>query len=91
MSDKLLIVPTQDIAFAVLKDGSRIVNFSNGEGDPQIEHMMTTFKGLADYFESAPEKEFMAASLAWMFMNTAIRDAMVRHVDKIKDEKEDRD
>lgn len=25
-----LIVPTQDIAFAVLKDGSRIVNFTDG-------------------------------------------------------------
>ena len=30
--EKQLIVPTQDIAFAVLKDGSRIVNFSDGGG-----------------------------------------------------------
>ena len=27
-----LIVSTQDIAFAVLKDGSRIVNFTDGGG-----------------------------------------------------------
>ena len=30
--EKQLIVPTQDIAFAVLKDGSRIINFSDGGG-----------------------------------------------------------
>lgn len=79
-----LIVPTQDIAFAVLKDGSRIVNFTDGGGNPKVEPMMNTFKGIADYFESAPEKEFIAALLAWMIMDTHIKGVLARRAEKMK-------
>lgn len=46
--------------------------------------MMNTFKGIADYFESAPEKEFIAASLAWMIMDTHIKGVLARRAEKMK-------
>lgn len=79
-----LIVPTQDIAFAVLKDGSRITNFSDGGGNPKIEPIMKTFEGIAKYFEEAPEKEFIAASLAWMIAGGSINGVLHARAERIK-------
>lgn len=79
-----LIVPTQNIAFAVLKDGSRIVNFTDGGGNPKVDHMMNTFKGIADFFDTCSEKEFIAASLAWMIMDTHISGVLARRAENMK-------
>jgi len=85
--EKQLIVPTQDIAFAVLKDGSRIVNFSDGGGDkPNVESMMNTFKAIADFFDNCSEKEFIAASLMYMLTSGQIHATLERRAAKMKAE-----
>ena len=80
-----LIVPTQDIAFAVLKDGSRIVNFTDGGGEkPNVESMMKFFKAVADFFDTCSEKEFIAASLMYMLTSSQIHAALERRTAQMK-------
>ena len=46
--------------------------------------MMHTFKGIADFFDTCSEKEFIAASLAWMIMDTHIKGVLARRAEKMK-------
>ena len=48
--------------------------------------MTNTFKGIADYFESAPEKEFIAASLMYMLTSGQIHATLERRAAKMKAE-----
>ena len=45
---------------------------------------MKTFEGIAKYFEEAPEKEFIAASLAWMIAGGSINGVLHARAERIK-------
>lgn len=87
----MLIVPTQDIAFAAKKDGSFIANFSKtggGKETPDVEALTQTFSAMAKYIETCPEKEFMAFSFIYLIEHRRISDALTRRMENLKTEKE---
>ena len=87
----MLIVPTQDIAFAAKKDGSYIANFSKTGGGKEthdVEALTKTFSAMAKYIETCPEKEFMAFSFIYLIEHRRISDALTRRMENIKTEKE---
>ena len=81
MDEKLLIVPTSDIIFAVKKDGSYIANFSQGGG--VAESNMMLFEALAKYAEECPEKELTAFALSHALLNRLVRDVIMKRMAKL--------
>ena len=46
--------------------------------------MMHTFKGIADFFDTCSEKEFIAASLMYMLTSSQIHAALERRATQMK-------
>lgn len=84
----MLIVPTQDIAFAALKDGSFISNFTMGGGNNNAdpEALMAFFKALRKYILECDKYQFATFSLVYLIEGKDIRDAMLSRAKEIKDE-----
>ena len=86
MTEEMLIVPTQDIAFAAKKDGSFISNFMVGETiDPHV--VSAAFKGVVNYIEKCPEKEFMMFSLIYLIEHQDVTRAITRRMENLKNTK----
>lgn len=81
MDEKLLIVPTSDIVFAVKKDGSYIANFSQGGGIAESNMML--FGALAKYAKECPEKELTAFALSHALLNRMVGDAIIIRMEKL--------
>ena len=91
MPEEMLIVPTQELAFAVKKDGSYISNFSEKRGgvenvDPAT--IMAYFKGLRKFITECPEKELVAFAFVELLESREVHDCIVKRMEKLQSEKE---
>lgn len=83
------IIPTQNIAFAVLDDGSYIANFrkpDGGGGTP--EKIMTFFQGVVRYINECPEDELVPFSLTNVIFDSQIKMSTINRLEKAKSERE---
>lgn len=87
----MLIVPTQDIVFAVKKDGSLISNFTEkrGGGDKiNPSYFLLLFKGLKKFVETCSERELAAYALTDIIMSSDIHKALIERMEAQKASKE---
>lgn len=79
------IIFVQNIAFAVLDDGSYIANFRkpNGGGcDP--EKMMKLFQGIVKYIKECPRDELVGFSLTQIIYDANIKMTTIDRMEKMK-------
>lgn len=87
----MLIVPTQDIVFAVKKDGSIISNFTEkrGGGDKvEPSYFLLLFKGLKKFVETCSEHELAAYALVDIVTSNDIQKAIIKRMEAQKAAKE---
>ena len=83
------IIPTQNIAFAVLTDGTYIANFRKPDGGGcNPERMLTYFQGIVKYIKECPEDELAAYSLSQIIFDSNIKMATIDRLEKAKSERE---
>ena len=83
------IIFAQEIAFAVLTDGTYIANFRkpNGGGcDP--ENIMKFFQGIVDYIKNCPEEDLAPFSLTQVIFDSQIKMTAINRLEKVKSERE---
>ena len=83
------IIFAQEIAFAVLTDGTYIANFRkpNGGGcDP--ENIMKFFQGIVDYIKNCPEEDLAPFSLTQVIFDSQIKMTTINRLEKVKSERE---
>ena len=85
------IIPAQNIAFAVLTDGTYIANFRKPDGwECTPEKMMTFFKGIVRYIKECPEDELVPFSLTNVIFDSQIKMSTIDRMEKMKSELESR-
>jgi len=87
----MLIVPTQDIVFAVKKDGSLISNFTEkrgGEDKVNPSYFLLLFKGLKKFVETCSEHELAAYALVDIIMSKDVQKAIIERIEAQKASKE---
>lgn len=85
------IIPTQNIAFAVLTDGTYIANFrkpDGGGGNP--ENLMKFFQGIVDYIKNCPEEDLIPFALTQIIFDSQIKMVTIDRMEKMKSERESR-
>lgn len=83
------IIPTQNIVFAVLADGSYIANFRKPDGGGCIpEKTMTFFQGIVRYINECPEDELISFSLTNVIFDSQIKMSTINRLEKAKSERE---
>lgn len=72
--EEMLIVPTQEIAFGLKKDGTFIYSKVSG---PIIKDLFSNgIDGLLKVFESLERQDFIAASLFWSFSQKRLANSL---------------
>lgn len=84
----MLIVPTQDIAFAAKKDGSFISNFMGGGNSIEPQTVRAAFEGVVNYIKNCPEKEFMMFALIYLIEHRDVTCAITSRMENIKNKKD---
>lgn len=84
--EEKLITPTQNIVFAVLKDGDTILNLKD-DGEFKPEYTLKIFQALRDSVEKMDNHELAAFSLAFILEHRLIGEAITKRIDNIKVEK----
>lgn len=81
--EEKLITPTQNIVFAVLKDGDTILNLKD-DGEFNPEYTLKIFRALRDSVEKMDKRELAAFSLAFILENRFIGEAIKKRINNIK-------
>ena len=84
------IIPTQNIAFAVLTDGTHIANFRNPDGWGNPENIMKFFQGIVDYIKNCPEEDLAPFALTQIIFDSQIKMVTIDRMEKMKSERESR-
>ena len=87
MQEEMLIVPTQELIFAVKKDGSIISNFSEKRGgveQPNPKAFITFFHGLKHYIRNCPDNELMAYTIAELIESGAVHRIVMDRMENLK-------
>ena len=84
------IIPTQNIAFAVLTDGTYIANFRKQDGGGNPENLMKFFQGIVDYIKNCPEEDLAPFALTQIIFDSQIKMVTIDRMEKIKSERESR-
>lgn len=87
--EEKLITPTQNIVFAVLKDGDTICNLKE-DGEIKPEYALRIFRSLRDSVEKMDNRELAAFSLAFLIENRLIGETITKRFENIKQEKYNR-
>lgn len=84
------IIPAQNIAFAVLTDGTYIANFRKPDGGGNPENLMKFFQGIVDYIKNCPEKDLAPFALTQIIFDSQIKMVTIDRMEKMKSERESR-
>lgn len=85
------IIPVQNIAFAVLTDGTYIANFRKPNGGGcNPENIMKFFQGIVDYIKNCPEEDLAPFSLTQVIFDSQIKMTTINRLEKVKSERESR-
>lgn len=84
------IIPTQNIAFAVLTDGTHIANFRKPDGGGNPENIMKFFQGIVDYIKNCPEEDLAPFALTQIIFDSQINMVTIDRMEKMKSERESR-
>lgn len=79
--DLNLIVPTQEIAFAVKKDGSVITNFSE-DGEFKPVRVLKVFECLNEYLEKCDNSEVSAFALAHIITGPTLQKLILKRMEE---------
>ena len=83
------IIFTQEIAFAVLTDGTYIVNFRKPNGGGcNPENIMKFFQGIVDYIKNCPEEDLAPFSLTQVIFDSQIKMTTINRLEKVKSGRE---
>ena len=86
------IIPAQNIAFAVLTDGTYIANFRkpNGGGGRgcNSENILKFFQGIVDYIKNCPDEELAPFALTQIIFDSQIKMTTINRMEKVKSERE---
>ena len=88
MNEEMLIVPTQELAFAVKKDGSIISNFTEKRGgveEVDVKALTAYFKGLHTFIKTCDEKVLMAYAFVDLLESKDIHQEIIKRMETIKD------
>lgn len=89
MAQEILIA--QNVAFAVMADGTYIANFGKPDGGGcNPEKIMTFFQGLVKYINECPEDELVPFSLTQVIFDSQIKMSTINRLEKAKSERESR-
>lgn len=81
--EEKLITPTQNIVFAVLKDGDTILNLKD-DGEFNPEYTLKIFQALRDSVEKMDNHELAAFAIAFFLEHRLIGEAIKKRIDNIK-------
>ena len=84
------IIPTQNIAFAVLTDGTHIANFRKPDGGGNLENITKFFQGIVDYIKNCPEEDLAPFALTQIIFDSQIKMVTIDRMEKMKSERESR-
>lgn len=83
------IIPVQNIAFAVLTDGTHIANFRKPNGGGcNSENILKFFQGIVDYIKNCPDEELAPFALTQIIFDSQIRMTTINRMEKVKSERE---
>ncbi len=82
------IIPAQNIAFAVLTDGTYIANFRKPDGGGNPENLMKFFQGIVDYIKNCPDEELAPFALTQIIFDSQIKMTTINRMEKVKSERE---
>lgn len=80
--EEKLITPTQNIVFAILKNGDTILNLKE-DGELKPNYALSIFQSLRDSVGKMDDKELAAFALAFLLENRAIGDAITERIETI--------
>lgn len=84
------IIPTQNIAFAVLTDGTYIANFRKPDGGGNPENLVKFFQGIVDYIKNCPEEDLTPFALTQIIFDSQIKMVTIDRMEKMKSKRESR-
>ena len=87
--EEKLITPTQNIVFAVLKNGETILNLKE-DGEVKPEYTFSIFQSLRDSIGKMDNRELTAFSLAFLLENRLIGETITERIKTIQEEKYNR-
>lgn len=80
-----LITPTQDIAFAAMKDGSYIAHLKEG-GKTSPMAISKIFGAMRKMIDGLDKEGLAIFSLVYIIESRMVGDALMRKVEEVKDE-----
>lgn len=81
-------IPTENIAFAVLNDGTVVNKFTDKDADPKAENFVKLFAGIEDIINNSNEKVFAMFALSFVIFDSRIKMAMMSRCEKEQSKKQ---
>lgn len=69
-------IPSENIVFAVLNDGTVVSKFTDKDADPNAENFVKLFTGIEDIIKNSNEKMFAMFALSFVIFDSRIKMAM---------------
>lgn len=88
MNEEMLIVPTQELAFAVKKDGSIISNFTEKRGgveEVDVKAIMAYFKGLNTFLQTCNENVLISYAFVDLIESKDRHQGILKRMENLKD------
>lgn len=83
--EKDLIIPTQNILFAILKDGEIVFDDHKGE-HYSPEFCIGLVEGIVKYIKQLPDKDLLMFGLGWGLLSRQISDEMFAKLNRVKEQ-----
>jgi hypothetical protein len=87
-NSEMLIVPTQELIFAVKKDGSIITNFSENRGggvnEVKAEYFRAYFEGIHKFLKTCSSRELVAYALLELLERDEIHGTIIKRMEEEK-------
>lgn len=82
------IIPTENIVFAVLNDGTVVNKLTEKDAEAKAEDIMELFKGIEDITNNSNEEVFSMFALAFLLFDSRIKMAMMSRCEKEQSKKQ---